>query len=355
MALDLLNIVGQEALTHTLEKVKDMKTGLESEIAKKADKTSIPTQLPNPNALTFTGNATGTYDGSSAITIEIPTPEGLTSATSEKLGGIKANAKSSTDTVPAKIGDDDKLYVPTYPTTLPASDVYDWAKEPTKPEYTKSEVGLSNVDNEKQIKGLASGTNANHVVTWGADGYTVKDSGFTIEKSVPSNAEFTDTKPVTMTGATSTENGTAGYVPAPTSADVQKFLKADGTWGTPDNTTYADATQTTSGLMPATDKKKLDEFSSASDYALKSDLTTVYRYKGSLANDTELPASPEVGDTYNLIQSTFYGDGANVAWDGTGWDNLGSTVNLSGYVQKSELGEIGNAQIDAIWDSIFSS
>jgi hypothetical protein len=33
------------------------------------------------------------------------------------------------------------------PTTLPASDVYSWAKEPTKPSYDKSEIGLGNVDN----------------------------------------------------------------------------------------------------------------------------------------------------------------------------------------------------------------
>ena len=33
------------------------------------------------------------------------------------------------------------------PTSLPASDVYDWAKQPEKPKYTKSEVGLGNIDN----------------------------------------------------------------------------------------------------------------------------------------------------------------------------------------------------------------
>lgn len=33
----------------------------------------IPTELPNPNALTFTGGATGTYDGSAAKSIAIPT------------------------------------------------------------------------------------------------------------------------------------------------------------------------------------------------------------------------------------------------------------------------------------------
>ena len=34
--------------------------------------TVIPTALPNPNALTFTGAATGSYDGSNPLTVEIP-------------------------------------------------------------------------------------------------------------------------------------------------------------------------------------------------------------------------------------------------------------------------------------------
>ena len=37
-----------------------------------AQKTDIPSALPNPNVLTFTGASTGTYDGSSALTINIP-------------------------------------------------------------------------------------------------------------------------------------------------------------------------------------------------------------------------------------------------------------------------------------------
>ena len=40
-------------------------------------------------------------------------------------------------------------------------------------------------------------------------------------------------------GATSSANGTAGYVPAPTKGNQAKFFKADGTWATPPNTTYA--------------------------------------------------------------------------------------------------------------------
>ena len=42
---------------------------------------------------------------------------------------------------------------------------------------TKSDVGLGNVSNDAQVKGLASGTTEDHVVVFGADGYTIKDSG----------------------------------------------------------------------------------------------------------------------------------------------------------------------------------
>lgn len=43
------------------------------------------------------------------------------------------------------------------PTTLPASDVYDWAKAETKPEYTADEVGaLPNTTVIPSIEGLAS-------------------------------------------------------------------------------------------------------------------------------------------------------------------------------------------------------
>lgn len=41
--------------------------------------------------------------------------EQLVPATEEALGCVKAAAKAETDTVPAKIGTDGKLYVPTYP------------------------------------------------------------------------------------------------------------------------------------------------------------------------------------------------------------------------------------------------
>ena len=48
-----------------------------------------------------------------------------------------------------------------------------------------SDVGLGNVTNNAQVKGLASGTTSGHLVTWGADGYTVTDSGVAL---APSNS-----------------------------------------------------------------------------------------------------------------------------------------------------------------------
>lgn len=37
----------------------------------------------------------------------------------------------------------------------------------------------------------------------------------------------------TMVGATSTKAGTRGLVPAPATGDSEKYLKGDGTWGSP--------------------------------------------------------------------------------------------------------------------------
>lgn len=48
----------------------------------------IPTSLKNPYALTFTGAASGTYDGSSAVTINIPEISGGSSGAPEYAESI---------------------------------------------------------------------------------------------------------------------------------------------------------------------------------------------------------------------------------------------------------------------------
>ena len=95
------------------------------------------------------------------------------------------------------------------------------------------------------VQGPASST-ANHIATYSdATGKIIKDSGFTIGKSVPSDAVFTDTW-TAMVGATSSANGSVGYVNAqpPKDGYNTKFLRADGTWSVPpdNNTTYSAGT-----------------------------------------------------------------------------------------------------------------
>ena len=77
------------------------------------------------------------------------------------------------------------------------------------------------------------------------------------------------------------------------------------------------------------------------DYAKKTDIASVYKYKGSKANYAALPTSGNiVGDVWNIEAADSTNNikaGDNVAWTGTEWDNLGGNVDLSSYALKSEL------------------
>lgn len=100
------------------------------------------------------------------------------------------------------------------------------------------------------------------------------------------------------------------------------------------NTTYNDATQGTHGLMSTADKKKLDAFGAANTYALKSDITAMYRYKGSVASYDKLPTSGQtIGDVYDV------GDGMNYAWNGEKWDGLGQVFTIDA-IQNTEIDTI---------------
>jgi len=83
------------------------------------------------------------------------------------------------------------------------------------------------------------------------------------------------------------------------------------------------------------EKNKLAAFGAASTYALKTDITNMYKYKGSVATVSALPSTENtVGDVYNVEAS-----GMNYAWNGTEWDALGETFSIS---------SISNSDIDTI-------
>ena len=88
----------------------------------------------------------------------------------------------------------------------PASDVYAWAKASTKPAYNKAEVGLGNVDNTadsaKSVKYAASAGNS------------AKVNGHNVNADVPSDAKFTDTKGICLSGRSSSYGWSVNRLPS---------------------------------------------------------------------------------------------------------------------------------------------
>lgn len=70
---------------------------------------------------------------------------------------------------------------------------------------------------------------------------------------------------------------------------------------------------------------------------VKSSISGVYTYKGSVATYDALPDDAAVGDVYN-VEAAYgnYPAGTNYAWDGTKWDALGGSVDLSAYQTKND-------------------
>lgn len=76
-------------------------------------------------------------------------------------------------------------------------------------------------------------------------------------------------------------------------------------------------------------------------YAKKSDLTTVYKYRGSVDTYADLPVNGQtVGDVYNVVAADTANGinaGDNVAWNGNSWDNLSGVVDLSAYAKAADV------------------
>lgn len=87
----------------------------------------------------------------------------------------------------------------------------------------------------------------------------------------------TNTTYSNMKGATASAAGAAGLVPAPAAGSQAKYLRADGTWQTPPNTTYSVATQSANGLMSAVDKKKLDGMTEMTSTEFDEIFTSIFK------------------------------------------------------------------------------
>ena len=120
-------------------------SGSYNDLSNKPTIPTIPGSLKNPNALTISLNGTsqGAYDGSAVKNINI---------TASSVG---AAASSHTHT---------KAQITDFPTSMPASDVYSWAKQPHKPSYTASEVGAAPASHSHSYLPLSGGTMSGRIL-----------------------------------------------------------------------------------------------------------------------------------------------------------------------------------------------
>lgn len=79
--------------------------------------------------------------------------------------------------------------------------------------------------------------------------------------------------------------------------------------------------------------------------AIQSALTSALVYKGVKATVAELPSSGQkVGDLWHVTA-----DGGEYAWDGSAWQEMGSILDLSDYVQFSDISLADNTDIDGLF------
>lgn len=126
----------------------------------------------------------------------------------------------------AKNHQHEKADITDFPTSMPASDVYPWAKAATKPSYTKAEIGLGKVDNtadaDKTVKrattaGTADSANS---VAWG----NVRDKPTTF----PVEAHTHDDRYYTEAEVNSKLSGKVDNTEAGANGLINKLSTADG-------------------------------------------------------------------------------------------------------------------------------
>ena len=112
------------------------------------------------------------------------------------------------------------------------------------------------------------------------------------------------------------------------------------------NTTYSEVTKndmdagtsTTAGIVAA---------KSIADY-VKGMVGSAVNYKGQVADYDSLPASPSIGDMYNVVAAhttaPTFDAGTNVVWNGTSWDPMAEMVDLSNLVTLTTAQTISGAK-----------
>ena len=224
---------------------------------------------------------------------------------------------------------------------------------------TTTADGLLSKEDFAKLEGVSAGANKTEVS--GTNG-NIKIDG--TETTVYTHPSFT-AKTAGLYKVTVDANGHVTAATAVVKADITDL-------GIPaQDTTYSLATAAANGLMSKEHFSKVEGIAAGAQvnvlegvqvngsdlpitskkvnidltpYALKTDITSVYKYKGSVESYSDLPASGQtVGDVYDIqTADATHGilAGDNVAWNGTTWDRLGGTFVIA---------SISNDEIDALF------
>ena len=309
---------------------------IQSTLLTKADKTEIPTKLPNPQSFTLQMNGTqvATYDGSTAQTGNV-----VVNATTVPMSGEDETTvsealalKANTADVYTQTAADGKFALKTDVSTISGK----------IPEEASTENKL--VDKNAMNTALAGKANTSDLGTMAsknADDYSTTEEANALyaPASISTTIEGKADKADTLAGYGITDAYTKSQV------DTELGKKLDSTTA---SSTYAtqSSVSTISGKIPeaaSTDNLLVDTNAMNTALAGKANkaevytkgevdakVSSVYKYKGSVANEAALPKdSNTTGDVYNVEDT-----GMNYAWDGEKWDKLGGDVDLTSYLTK---------------------
>ena len=158
------------------------------------------------------------------------------------------------------------------------------------------------------------------------------------------NGEVTATKKTVknMTGATASAAGAAGLAPAPSAGDQSKFLQGNGTWGTPANTTYSQATSSALGLV------KIGFTASGKNYPVQLN-GSGQMYVNVPWTDNNTTYGEASSSTYGLIKIGYTANGKNYpvqlsggkAYVNVPWTDNNTTYSNFGGATSSKAGSAG--------------
>lgn len=265
----------------------------------------------------------------------------MSAADKSKLDGIAAQAnKYSLPTASA-----DTLGGVKVGTNLSISNGVLSATDTTYSEASQSAAGLMSADDKKKLDGVASGANAYTLpnATTSAKGGVIVGTNISVSSGTISVATAsTSAKGVVQ--LSSAVNSTSESLAATAKAVKTAYDLANGKQSPA--TTLAGY-----GITNAYTKTEVDN-----------KLSGALHYKGTSATFAALTATvtnktytPVTGDVWNITvaggsgaDGTAIKAGDNVAYNGTGWDVLGGTTDLSNYYLKTDIEAIPTTDVEAL-------